>query len=83
MALILGKTYRALLSAGATEEEAQAAAEELADDETRIASIDSRLGRIETEIKVLHTEMRVITRAVGINVAATIAILGALLHGVR
>ncbi|MBV8738702.1 MAG: hypothetical protein JO007_15875 [Alphaproteobacteria bacterium] len=83
MALMLGKTYRALLSAGATEEEAQAAAEELADYETRIASIDNRLGRIETEIKVLHTEMRLITRAVGINAAATIAILGALLHGVR
>jgi hypothetical protein len=54
MVPILCKTYRALLSAGATEEEAQAAAEEPADDETRIASIDSRMGRIEMEIKVLH-----------------------------
>lgn len=36
MAIMLGKTYAALKSAGASEEEAQAAAEELADYENRL-----------------------------------------------
>jgi hypothetical protein len=76
MAIMLSKTYTALKSAGASEEEAMAAAEELAAYEHRLASIDNRLGRIETHIQVL-------TWAVGVNAAATIAILGALLHGLK
>jgi hypothetical protein len=73
---MLSKTYTALKSAGASEEEAMAAAEELAAYEHWLASIDNRLGRIETHIQVL-------TWAVGVNAAATIAILGALLHGLK
>jgi hypothetical protein len=76
MAIMLSKTYTALKSAGASEEEAMAAAEELAAYEHRLASIDNRLGRIETHIQVL-------TCAVGVNAAATIAILEALLHGLK
>ncbi|MBV8739281.1 MAG: hypothetical protein JO007_18935 [Alphaproteobacteria bacterium] len=85
MALMLSKTYHALLSAGASEEEAQAAAEELADYESRITSIDTRLGRIEGRLESLEREVTSrftpLTWAVGINAAATIAILGTLLHG--
>ena len=75
MALMLSKTYEALLAAGAPEDKAREAAEELAGYENRMASIDNRLSGVEGKLTV-------IIWAMGINAAATIAILGVLLrHG--
>ncbi|MGA8381879.1 MAG: hypothetical protein WB710_12215 [Stellaceae bacterium] len=71
--MMLSKTYDALISAGAPDDKAREAAEELADYENRLASIDNRLAAVEGKLSV-------ITWAVGINAAATIAILGVLLH---
>jgi hypothetical protein len=80
---MLAKTYAAFKAAGALEEEAQAAAEELADYEARFVSIDTRLSRVETGLDLLRTELKtrfaVLTWAVGIN-AAAVAILGVLLR---
>ena len=45
MAVMLSKTYDALMSAGAPEEKARAAAEELAAYETRFAKIETDLRR--------------------------------------
>jgi ABC-type Fe3+-hydroxamate transport system substrate-binding protein len=67
------KTYDALVSAGAPEDKARDAAEELADYENRLASIDNRLAAVEGKLTV-------VIGAVGINAAATIAILGVLLR---
>jgi hypothetical protein len=47
MAMMLSKTYDALLSAGAPEEKARAAAEELAAYETRFAKIEQDLAIIK------------------------------------
>jgi hypothetical protein len=69
MPLMLSKTYDALVSAGAREEKARRAAEELADYESRLATIDNRLTSMEGKLTVM-------TWAIGINAAATIAILG-------
>jgi hypothetical protein len=75
MALMLSKTYEALLAAGAPEGKSREAAEELAGYENRLASIDNRLSSVEGKLTV-------IIGAMGINAAATIAILGVLLrHG--
>jgi len=52
---------------------ARAAAEELADFENRLASIDNRLAGVEGKLSILIW-------AVGVNAAATIAILGVLLR---
>lgn len=71
--MMLSKTYDALISAGAPDDKAREAAEELADYENRLASIDNRLAAVEGKLSV-------ITWAVGINAAATIAILGVPLH---
>ncbi|MGA8549057.1 MAG: hypothetical protein WB678_02355 [Stellaceae bacterium] len=71
--MMLSKTYDAQISAGAPDDKAREAAEELADYENRLASIDNRLAAVEGKLSV-------ITWAVGINAAATIAILGVLLH---
>lgn len=47
MAMVLSKTYDALVSAGAPEEKARAAAEELAAYETRFAKIEQDLAMIK------------------------------------
>jgi hypothetical protein len=91
MALMLAKTYAAFKAAGVSDNDAQAAAEELADCETRLGSIDNRLARVETGLdatrqvlgdfktEVAH-RFTVLTWAIGIDAAATIAILGVLLR---
>jgi hypothetical protein len=61
MALMLDKTYDALIAAGAPEDKARAAAEELANNEVRLASIDGKL--------------TLLISAVGINPAATMTML--------
>ncbi|MFZ3235317.1 MAG: hypothetical protein WA184_08100 [Stellaceae bacterium] len=73
MPIMLSKTYDALISAGAPEDKARDAAEELADYESRLASIDNRLAAVEGKLTVMIW-------AIGVNAAATIAILGVLLR---
>jgi hypothetical protein len=50
MALMLSKTYDALLAAGAPEEKAREAAEE-------IAAYENRLARMEADIMLIKTQM--------------------------
>ena len=71
MPVMLSKTYDALIAAGASDDKARAAAEELADYENRIASIDNRLAAVDGKLSIL-------IGSVGVNAAATIAILGVL-----
>ena len=73
MPVMLSKTYDALISAGTPDNIARAAAAELADFEPRLASIDNRLAGVEGKLSILIW-------AVGVNAAATIAILGVLLR---
>lgn len=73
MPIMLSKTYDALISAGAPDDKARDAAEELADYENRLSSIDNRLAAVEGKLTVMIW-------AIGINAAATIAILGVLLR---
>ena len=51
--------------------------------ENRLDHIESGLGVVETNVATLAGKIMVLTWAVGINAAATIAILGVLLRGVR
>jgi phage shock protein A len=99
MAIMPAKTYTALKAAGAPEDDAVAAAEELASYEDRLASIDNRLAMLEGRLAAIETRVTnlehgitqfradinarftMLTWAVGINAAATIAILGVLLRG--
>jgi hypothetical protein len=87
MALMLSKTYDAPISPGAPDDKARAAAEELADYENRLVSIDNQLAvmnvrfiAIEGRLGALEGKLNVVIWAVGINAAATIAILGVLLR---
>lgn len=73
MALMLSKTYDALVAAGAPEDKAREAAEE-------IAGFENRLTRIETDIAIikskLETEVATKTWVLDLIVAQTGAILG-------
>jgi hypothetical protein len=75
MALQLGALRDALLDAGAAPEKADQAAEELAAYESRFASIETRLASIEGKLTGL-------TWAVGLNVAASVALFGMLFTAV-
>jgi hypothetical protein len=80
MALMLAKTYAAFKAAGVSEAEAEAAAEELAGFETRFASMESSISHMDGKITAIEGKITVLLWAVGVNAAATIAILGVLLH---
>ena len=73
MPVRLSKTYDALIASGTPDNKVRAAAEELADYENRLASIDNRLAAVGGKLSILIW-------AVGVNAAATIAILGVLLR---
>jgi hypothetical protein len=83
MAIMLAKTYAALKEAGASEDAAQAAAEEIAAYEERlhtiavdIATIKGDIGKLDTKIGALDGRLKLLTWAIGINAAATIATFG-------
>ena len=80
MALMLAETYAAFKAAGVDDDQAQAAAEELAAFEARFASIESKISHMDGKITSMEGKFTVLLWAVGTNVAATIAILGVLLH---
>jgi hypothetical protein len=66
------------------EDKAREGEAELADCEQHLASLDARLDRLETGLAAFRSEVKVrfgvLTWAIGVNAAATIAILGVLLH---
>jgi hypothetical protein len=61
MAVMLSKTYDALIAAGAPEDKARAAAEEL-------AGYESRFAKIETDLAILKW-------MVGVNLAASLSLV--------
>jgi hypothetical protein len=61
MAVMLSKTYDALIAAGAPDDKARAAAEEL-------AGYESRFAKIETDLAVL-------IGMVGVNLAASLSLV--------
>jgi hypothetical protein len=61
MAVMLSKTYDALIAAGAPDDKARAAAEEL-------AAYESRFAKIETDLAVLKW-------MVGVNLAASLSLV--------
>jgi len=69
MALMLSKTYEALVAAGAPEEKAREAAEE-------IASYENRLTRMESDIVQIKAEMATKTFVLTAMLTQTFALLG-------
>jgi hypothetical protein len=79
MALMLSKTYDALLPAGAPEEKAREAAEE-------IAGYENRLARIETDVALIRAELGEVHRTMATKtwvLAQTFVLLGGVAALVR
>ena len=68
MGMMLSKTYDAFRAAGAPDQTAREAAEE-------IAGFENRLATIEADGKVINAKLSMLQWMVGINIAATLAIL--------
>lgn len=77
---MLAKTYAAFKAANVPDDAAQAAAEELASYDARFASVDSRLGVMDGRLAGIEGRLTLVVWAIGINAAATVAILGVLLR---
>ena len=58
MALMLSKTYAAFKAAGVDEEQAEAAAEELAAFEARFASVENSISRMDGKITAICKDNR-------------------------
>jgi hypothetical protein len=80
MTVMLAKTYAALRAAGVPDEQARDAAEELGESHTQFGELRQGLGQIHADIAYMRGRFDVLIWAVGINAAATIAILGVLLR---
>jgi hypothetical protein len=80
MTVMLAKTYAALKAAGVPDEQAQSAAEELGNAHEQFTELRTGLGQIHTDIAYMRGRFDVLIWAVGVNAAATIAILGVLLR---
>ena len=68
MAIMLAKTYDAFKAAGAPDDKARDAAEEIAGYENRLAGIEGRLRAIESRLSMLQW-------MVGVNLAVAVAIV--------
>jgi hypothetical protein len=80
MTVMLAKTDVALKAAGVPEEQARDAVQELCDTQARFGELRNGLGQIRADLAYMRGRFDVMIWAVGINAAATIAILGVLLR---
>jgi hypothetical protein len=76
MPLMLSKTYDALLAAGAPEDKAREAAEEIADYENRLVRMGTDIVKIEADLGAIKDTMATKTWVLSAMLAQTFAILG-------
>jgi hypothetical protein len=68
MAVMLSKTYDALVAAGAPEDKARAAAEEL-------AAYENRFTKIEQDLAVLKADMTALKWMLGVTLAGVVSLV--------
>jgi hypothetical protein len=68
MAVMLSRTYDALVAAGAPEEKARAAAEEL-------AAYENRFVKIEQDLAVIKADMTALKWMLGVTLAGVVSLL--------
>lgn len=76
MALMLSKTYEALVAAGAPEDKAREAAEEIAGYESRLGKIEADIARIQAQLVAIRETMATKSWVVSAMLAQTFAMLG-------
>jgi hypothetical protein len=84
MAVMMGSLYAALVKAGAGEDDAKKAAEEVANFELRLNSLEAKIDRLEAKMDVrfssLEARITVLFWMIGLSMAMNLAVLGVLLR---
>jgi len=89
MAVMMGNLYAALMKAGAGEDDAKKAAEEVANFELRLNSLEAKIDRLETRMEARFQSLEakfdpkftLVSWMVGVNMAVTLSVLALLLRG--
>lgn len=90
MAVMMGNLYAALVKAGAGEDDAKKAAEEVANFELRLNSLETRIDRLEARMDArfdaieakFNARFTLVTWMVGLCIALNMTVLGLLLRNV-
>ena len=77
MAVMMGNLYAALVKAGAGEDEAKKAAEEVADFESRVTGLEGRIALLDAKVDANFTQL---SWMLGVNMALTLLIVGLVLR---
>ncbi|MGL5139341.1 MAG: hypothetical protein ACRC7G_16400, partial [Beijerinckiaceae bacterium] len=84
MAVMMGNLYSALVKAGAGEDDAKKAAEEVANFELRLNNLEAKIDRLEAKMEgrfgAVDARLNVLFWMVGLNMAMTLAMVGILLR---
>jgi hypothetical protein len=84
MAVMMGDLYSALVKAGAGEDDAKKAAEEVANFELRLNTLEAKIDRLEAKMEArfqsIEARMAMLFWMVGISIAMNLATLGVVLR---
>ena len=82
MAVMMGNLYAALIKAGAGEDEAKKAAEEVANFDGRVTGLEGRIALLDAKVDAKFNQM---SWMLGVNLALTFVVIGLVLRlgGVR
>ena len=77
MAVMMGNLYAALVKAGAGEDEAKKAAEEVANFDSRVTGLESRIVLLGAKVDAKFTQL---SWMLGVNMALTFLVVGLVLR---
>ncbi|HEX8167848.1 MAG TPA: hypothetical protein VF601_18935 [Beijerinckiaceae bacterium] len=77
MAVMMGNLYSALKQAGADEDSAQKAAEEVANFDNRVTGLEGRIALLDAKVDAKFT---LLSWMVGVNMALTLIVVGLVLR---
>jgi hypothetical protein len=88
MAVMMGSLYAALVKAGASDDDAKKAAEEVANFELRLNSLELKIDRLEAKMDArfaalqasIDAKFTLLSWMIGVNMAITLGILALLLR---
>lgn len=73
--LMVASVYHALLEAGASQDRAREAAEDVAAYDSRFGGLEVRMERVETRLESVRSEVGLLKWMLGANLALTIGVL--------
>lgn len=77
MAVMMGNLYAALIKAGAGEDDAKKAAEQVANFDSRVTGLEGRIALLDAKVDAKFTQL---SWMLGVNMALTLVVLGLVLR---